>query len=42
MKNKKTSRIEIRLPEDIKNKFFIFAQQNNTTMSKIIYNFILS
>ena len=40
MKNK-NSRIEIRLPENIKNNFQDYAKKNNTTMSAILLAYIL-
>lgn len=42
IKNNKNSRIEIRLPLDIKEKFQNYAKKNNTSISKLLYNFILS
>lgn len=42
MKDNKNARIEIRLPESIKHRFNEIALQENTTMSKLIYNFIIS
>lgn len=40
IKNKSNSRIEIRLPSNEKEKFQQYAKNNNTTMSKIIYDYI--
>ena len=42
MKNNKNARIEIRLPEDVKNRFLKLALQRHTTASELIYNFILT
>lgn len=42
MNNNKTARLEIRLPKTIKNEFNQIALNKNTTMSKLIYDFILS
>ena len=42
MKNNKDSRIEIRLPLNIKEKFQKVAKEKNMSISKMLYNYILS
>lgn len=39
--NKQEARIELRLPKEVKEKFQLYAKKHNTTMSKLIYSFIL-
>ena len=38
----KNSRIEIRIPEEIKQKLQVIANKRNTTMSTIVYTLILN
>ena len=41
MKNNKDSRIEIRVPSSIKEKFQILAKQHHLTMSEMVLGYIL-
>lgn len=40
-KENKTTRIELRVPESVKQSFKKKAEQNNSTVSKILYQFII-
>lgn len=42
MKNIDKGRIEIRLPASDKEAFYDYAKEHNTTMSRLIYEFIIS
>lgn len=42
MENNSKGRIEIRLPAADKEAFYKYAKAHNTTMSRLIYEFIVS
>ena len=42
IRENKNSRIEIRLPSNIKEQFQEIAKKKNTTISKLLYEFIIN